>query len=127
MASAFVAGVAALVWSHFQMMSAEQVRRRLQETAVDLGATGRNPYFGYGRIDLFSALSQPLFQICVLQLGVKQPNQSVSWSPVYAYPGLPPSQCQNRTEYYADLFERTIVIHQFNQTRTYVDTQTGPA
>ena len=83
MASAFVAGVAALVWSHFQMMSAEQVRRRLQETAVDLGATGRDPYFGYGRIDLFSALSQPLFQICVLQLGVKQPNYNLFHGPLF--------------------------------------------
>jgi subtilisin family serine protease len=60
MASAFVAGVAALVWSHFQVLSEDQVRQRLQETAVDLGAAGRDPFFGYGRVDAFSALNMPL-------------------------------------------------------------------
>ena len=58
-ASAVASGAAALVWSHCQTMSAEQVRRRLQESAVDLGDAGRDPYFGYGRVDLFSALSAP--------------------------------------------------------------------
>jgi subtilisin family serine protease len=60
MASAFVAGVAALVWSHFQVLSGDQVRQRLEETAVDLGVAGRDPFFGYGRVDVFSALSMPL-------------------------------------------------------------------
>jgi subtilisin family serine protease len=58
-ASAVASGAAALVWSHCQTMSTEQVRRRLQESAVDLGDAGRDPYFGYGRVDLFSALSAP--------------------------------------------------------------------
>jgi hypothetical protein len=107
-------------------MSADQVRRRLQETAVDLGAAGWDPYFGHGRIDLFSALNQPVakeesvpqtFQICVIQLGVKQLNGSLSWLPGYAYPSLPPSQCPEKVEYYADVLGRTIAIHQFNQTR----------
>ena len=60
MASAFVAGVAALVWSHFQTFSAKQVRERLQETAVNLGELGRDPFFGYGRVDIFSALNMQL-------------------------------------------------------------------
>jgi subtilisin family serine protease len=60
MASAFVTGVAALVWSHFQVLSEDQVRERLQETAVDLGVAGRDPFFGYGRVDAFSALNMPL-------------------------------------------------------------------
>jgi len=58
MSSAFVAGAAALMWSHCGAISTDGVRRRLQETAVDLGAPGRDPYFGYGRIDLFSALNE---------------------------------------------------------------------
>jgi hypothetical protein len=57
MASAFVTGAAALVWSHFQTLSEFQVRLRLQETAVDLGGPGRDPFFGFGRVDIFSALS----------------------------------------------------------------------
>ena len=60
MASAFVTGAIALVWSHFQTLSAEQVRQRLQETAVDLGEPGRDPFFGYGRVDIFSALNTQL-------------------------------------------------------------------
>jgi subtilisin family serine protease len=63
MASAFVAGAAALVLSHCETMPANEVRRRLRETAVDLGALGRDPFFGYGRIDLFSALQRPCFVI----------------------------------------------------------------
>jgi subtilisin family serine protease len=124
MASAFAAGAAALVWSHQESFPASEVRRRLQETAVDLGAAGWDPYFGYGRIDVFSALIQPIvenvpqtYQICVIQLGVKQLNGSVSWLPGYAYPGFAPSQCQDRVEYYSDVLGRTIAIHQFNQTR----------
>jgi hypothetical protein len=35
------------------------------DSAVDLGAAGRDPYFGYARIDLFSALSMP----CVIPVG----------------------------------------------------------
>jgi subtilisin family serine protease len=128
MASAFVTGATALVWSHFGTMSADQVRRRLQETAVDLGAAGWDPYFGHGRIDLFSALNQPMaeesvpqtFQICVIQLGVKQLNGSLSWLPGYGWPGLPASQCPEKFEYYNDPVwdpPRIIVFHQFNQTR----------
>jgi len=60
MASALVAGVAALVWSHFQILSEHQVRQRLQETAVDLGGPGRDPFFGYGRVDIFCALNMQL-------------------------------------------------------------------
>ena len=63
MSSAFVAGAAALVLSHCETMPADEVRRRLRETAVDLGALGRDPFFGYGRIDLFSALQRPCFVI----------------------------------------------------------------
>jgi subtilisin family serine protease len=59
MASPVASAAAALVWSHCQTMSAEEVRQQLQESAVDLGVAGRDPYFGYGRIDLFSALSMP--------------------------------------------------------------------
>jgi len=57
------------------------------------------------------------FELCVVQLGVEAANGTVSWLPGYAYPELPPSQCENKTEYYTDVLGRTIVIHQFNQTR----------
>jgi hypothetical protein len=59
------------------------------------------------------------YELCVIQLGVQEPNGTVAWLPGYTYPGTPISQCQNRTEYYADVLGRTIVVHQFNQTRIY--------
>jgi len=57
------------------------------------------------------------YELCVVQLGVGEPNGAVSWWPGYGYPDLPISQCQDKTEYYTDVLGRTIVIHQFNQTR----------
>jgi thermitase len=59
MSSAFVSGAAALMLSHCESMSADEVRRRLWDTVVDLGTPGRDPFFGYGRIDVFSTLRIP--------------------------------------------------------------------
>jgi subtilisin family serine protease len=59
MASAIVAGVAALVWSHSETMSAEQVRERLRQTTINLDDRKPSPFFGYGRVDAFSALRSP--------------------------------------------------------------------
>ena len=36
-------------------LSAAQLRGPLEETAIDLGAPGRDPNFGAGRIDAFAA------------------------------------------------------------------------
>jgi hypothetical protein len=59
MSSTFVSGAAALVLSHCESTSADEVRRCLRDTVVDLGAPGRDLFFGYGRIDMFSALRIP--------------------------------------------------------------------
>jgi serine protease len=56
MASPHVAGVAALVWSHFPELSAAEIREVLQETAEDLGAPGRDPEFGFGLVQAKAAL-----------------------------------------------------------------------
>jgi hypothetical protein len=37
-------------------LTPEQVERVLIETAVDLGAPGKDPYYGYGRIDASKAV-----------------------------------------------------------------------
>jgi len=71
-----------------------------------------------GNIDTWGILRlEACLEICAIQVGVEEPKGTVSWLPGYAYPGLPPSQCQDKTEYYTDVLGRTIVIHQFNQTR----------
>jgi subtilisin family serine protease len=54
MATPHVSGVAALLLSHG--LQPAQVRTALQETALDLGAAGRDDTFGYGRIDALAAL-----------------------------------------------------------------------
>lgn len=56
MASPHVAGVAALVRSLYPGWSASQVRARLEATAIDLGTTGRDDFFGHGRVDALRAL-----------------------------------------------------------------------
>ena len=55
-ATPHVAGLAALIWSVKPNLSQDQVERVMEDTAVDLGSTGRDDTFGYGRIDARAAL-----------------------------------------------------------------------
>ncbi len=55
MACPHVAGSAALVWAANPDWSNTQVRTRLQETAEDLGASGRDPWYGFGLVDAEAA------------------------------------------------------------------------
>jgi hypothetical protein len=54
-ASPHVAGLAALIMAEYGTDNV-QTRHRILSTALDLGATGTDPYFGRGRIDVASAL-----------------------------------------------------------------------
>jgi len=56
MATPFVSGVAALVWSQFPYLTRDQVRMQLRNTADDLGPPGFDSYYGYGRINASKAL-----------------------------------------------------------------------
>ena len=61
MATPHVAGVAALVWSHYTQCSATQIRNAINGTAEDLGSAGRDNYYGYGLIQakaMYDALAQ---------------------------------------------------------------------
>lgn len=55
-AAPHVVGVAALVWEKNSGWTNVQVREHLQSTARDLGAGGRDDYFGYGLVDACEAL-----------------------------------------------------------------------
>jgi len=56
MATPHVVGVAALVWSHFPTQFTNlEIRDALQQTAVDLGAPGRDDYYGHGLVDAKAA------------------------------------------------------------------------
>lgn len=57
MAQPHTAGVAALIWSVNPDLTNQDVRDILQQTAHDLGDPGRDPLFGYGRIDAEAAVA----------------------------------------------------------------------
>jgi hypothetical protein len=59
------------------------------------------------------------YELCLIQLGVQQSDGSVSWLPGYAYAPIPPP-CPEKFDNYTDVLGRTMVIHQFNETRVYV-------
>ncbi len=50
-ASPVAAGVAALMMAAAPSLDGAQIEQALFASAVPLGATGRDPYFGYGRVD----------------------------------------------------------------------------
>jgi subtilisin family serine protease len=56
MASPHVAALAGLIKSVNPDLTNEEVMDIMRKTAVDLGEKGRDPYFGYGRIDVVRAL-----------------------------------------------------------------------
>ena len=55
MATPHVAGVAALVWSCQPSATNVQVRNALTTTALDLGTTGRDNYYGFGLVQTLEA------------------------------------------------------------------------
>ncbi len=57
MATPHVAGVAALIWGKNPAFTAAQVRAKLDASVDDKGAAGRDPSFGFGRVNLQKALT----------------------------------------------------------------------
>lgn len=55
-ASPYVAGLAALIWAQSPTLTPDEVQSIIQNTAVDLGASGWDPTYGHGRIDAGAAL-----------------------------------------------------------------------
>ena len=55
-ATAYVTGLAALIWAKDLSLSAAQVQTTIEATAKDLGTPGWDPSYGYGRIDPLAAL-----------------------------------------------------------------------
>lgn len=56
-ASPIVAGVAGLLWSRNPDLEPEEIVTLLTESAVDLGAPGKDDQFGAGLVDAFAALA----------------------------------------------------------------------
>ncbi|MBY0467797.1 MAG: S8 family serine peptidase [Burkholderiaceae bacterium] len=55
--SPITAGVVALMMAAKPALSASQIEGLLYSTAIDLGTPGRDPYYGYGRIDAAAAVA----------------------------------------------------------------------
>jgi len=56
MATPHVSGVAALVWSLYPEKTAVEIRAALQDSALDLGRSGRDNSYGYGLVDAGNAV-----------------------------------------------------------------------
>jgi subtilisin family serine protease len=57
-ATPVVAGLAALLKSYQPALTNQQIRDRINTYSVDLGATGRDEQYGFGRIDMLAALTE---------------------------------------------------------------------
>jgi thermitase len=57
MATPHVAGVAAIIAARNPSFGGAQIRAKLQASVDDLGAPGRDPQFGFGRVNLVKAVS----------------------------------------------------------------------
>lgn len=73
MATPHVAGVAALVWSHFPSCSPAEVRNALNMTAEDRGASGRDTSYGYGIVKAKAAYDYLQNSSCGGGGGLDQP------------------------------------------------------
>lgn len=56
-ATAIIAGVAALVRAKYPQLPAAEVVHRMTATAIDKGAPGRDPEYGYGIVNPYAALT----------------------------------------------------------------------
>jgi len=56
MACPHVSGLAALIRSLHPEFTNAQIRARICSTSIDLGAPGKDDYYGYGRVDAYRAL-----------------------------------------------------------------------
>jgi thermitase len=55
-AAPYVAGLAALLWALEPSLTPDQVEATIENTAVDKGAPGWDPYYGHGRVNALAAL-----------------------------------------------------------------------
>ncbi|MEH5143243.1 S8 family serine peptidase [Enterobacter cloacae] len=59
MAAPHVTGVAAVLMQRYPYMSADQISMVIKTTAIDLGETGIDNFFGWGRVNLREAINGP--------------------------------------------------------------------
>jgi len=80
MAAPLVAGVAALVKSQWPAKTPAQVRTILEKSAVDLGTSGWDQYYGYGIVNAFYAVAPPDVPTGLSVSGTSGNPPVLSWS-----------------------------------------------
>ena len=84
MATPYVSGLAALIWSLNPALTPDQVQQTIQDTAVDLGPAGWDPDFGWGRIDALAAVMAQAVPSTPSLLPISNPggagNYQVDWT-----------------------------------------------
>ena len=73
MAVPYVTGVAAHLWSQDSACSNQTIRDVLQQSALDLGDSGRDNTFGYGLVQLQAGLAAMANQSCGVDTSVQLP------------------------------------------------------
>lgn len=87
-AAPMVSGVAALILSKYPDWTPAQVRAQLTSTAIDLGAPGRDNYYGYGLVNaLDSMFARPAVAITLItptggERWMSDVQHEISWSTV---------------------------------------------
>ena len=84
-AAPVAAGVAALMMSAAPSLSSSQIEQALFASSVDLGAAGRDPQFGYGRVDAYAGVKAALAKVGTADTqaptaAITSPSNSVSVS-----------------------------------------------
>ena len=92
MATPHVAGVAALVWSHFPSCTNKQIRNVLLASALDRGATGCDNEYGYGIVQAKDAYDLLLANGCNAYTSVTDNGGcGQTWTSTSPTPPTPPS------------------------------------
>jgi type VII secretion-associated serine protease mycosin len=77
-ATAVVSGVAALIRAKYPDMDAGNVVNRLLKTAIDKGAPGRDPVYGFGIVDAYAALTADVTPVSENPLGITKATKAAS-------------------------------------------------
>ena len=96
MASPHVAGAMALVWSFYPHCSAGEIRDVLANTAKDLGAPGKDNYYGHGLIQVNNAMQYLAQEGCTMPPAETPPEEPEA-------PVTPEQPTPSGTETFTDL------------------------
>jgi len=81
-ASPYVAGLAALIFGLDTSLTPDEVQQIIEDTAVDLGATGWDVYYGWGRINAAAAVKPSVPTLDNITNDDLNGNYTVDWTDV---------------------------------------------